>query len=46
MNVWDLGGHQLYRAEWATYVTGSDVIIFVVDAADRETIGIAKSELN
>ncbi len=46
MNVWDLGGHQLYRAEWVTYVTGSDVIIFVVDSADRENIGVAKLELN
>lgn len=34
MNIWDLGGHAMYRTEWVTYVSGSDVILFVVDASD------------
>lgn len=46
MNIWDLGGHQRYREEWVTYVTDSDVIIFVVDSADRASIGQAKFELH
>ncbi len=34
MNVWDLGGHELYRNEWVTYITDSDIIIFVIDSSD------------
>jgi hypothetical protein len=39
MNIWDLGGHAMYRTEWNTYVSGCDVILFVVDTSDRKTIG-------
>jgi GTPase SAR1 family protein len=46
MNIWDLGGHAMYRTEWATYVKETDVILFVVDASDKKTIGQAKYELH
>lgn len=39
MNIWDLGGHAMYRTEWATYVSGSDVILFVIDTSDRQSLG-------
>lgn len=39
MNIWDLGGHVYYRSEWTTYIRGSDIIIFVVDASDINTLG-------
>lgn len=35
LNVWDLGGHVNYRSEWVHYAVGCDVIIFVVDSADK-----------
>lgn len=46
MNVWDLGGHSLYRREWATYIMDSDLIVFVIDSFDRGSIGEAKLELH
>jgi GTPase SAR1 family protein len=39
MNIWDLGGHELYRTEWVTYMVDSDIIIFVVDSSDYKLIG-------
>lgn len=46
LNVWDLGGHANYRPEWVHYAVGCDVIIFVIDSADKDKIPQAKSELH
>lgn len=39
LEVWDLGGDKDAREQWPKYYTGSECILFVVDATDREQIG-------
>ncbi|XP_040583973.1 ADP-ribosylation factor-like protein 1 [Lepeophtheirus salmonis] len=43
--VWDLGGQTSIRPYWRCYYSNTDAIIYVVDSADRERIGISKEEL-
>ena len=43
--VWDVGGQSRLRSLWAHYLQGTDVLVFVVDAQDRERLGEARSEL-
>eukprot|EP00096_Caligus_rogercresseyi_P001090 TRINITY_DN1169_c0_g1_i1.p1 TRINITY_DN1169_c0_g1~~TRINITY_DN1169_c0_g1_i1.p1 ORF type:complete len:181 (-),score=60.06 TRINITY_DN1169_c0_g1_i1:105-647(-) len=43
--VWDLGGQTSIRPYWRCYYSNTDAIIYVVDSADRERIGISKGEL-
>ena len=44
--VWDLGGQVKFRESWQKYCRGSDVIIFIVDAADYANIDCARDELH
>uniref|UniRef100_A0A2R5L1K6 ADP-ribosylation factor family n=1 Tax=Hirondellea gigas TaxID=1518452 RepID=A0A2R5L1K6_9CRUS len=44
--VWDIGGQEQYRKEWARYTRGMDCVVFVVDTADRDRIPTAKKELH
>ncbi|CAD5115279.1 DgyrCDS4272 [Dimorphilus gyrociliatus] len=44
--VYDLGGHKLVRRVWREYCYAADGIIFVLDAADKERMNEAKSELH
>ncbi|KAL0479850.1 Arl8b [Acrasis kona] len=46
MKVWDMGGQERFRSEWAVYAATSDVVLFVVDASDTEKISVAKKELH
>ena len=46
LNIWDLGGQKQFRESWEKYCRTSDVIIFVVDAADFANIDIARLELH
>ena len=43
--VWDLGGQTSIRPYWRCYYTNTDAIIYVVDSADRDRVGISKTEL-
>ncbi|KAJ0179612.1 hypothetical protein K1T71_005324 [Dendrolimus kikuchii] len=43
--VWDLGGQTSIRPYWRCYYGNTDAIIYVVDSADRDRIGISKDEL-
>lgn len=43
--VWDLGGQTSIRPYWRCYYQGTDAIIYVVDSADPERIGVSKEEL-
>ncbi|KAI9029269.1 ADP-ribosylation factor-like protein 1 [Hyaloraphidium curvatum] len=43
--VWDLGGQTSIRPYWRCYYENTDAVIYVVDSADRERIGISKDEL-
>jgi ADP-ribosylation factor-like protein 8 len=46
MKCWDVGGQEQYRSEWTRYAKGSDVLVFVVDVADRAQLPQAKHELH
>ncbi|KAK6053719.1 ADP-ribosylation factor family protein [Cooperia oncophora] len=35
-NVWDVGGQDKIRPLWRHYYTGTQALIFVLDAADRD----------
>lgn len=43
--AWDLGGQTSIRPYWRCYYQGTDAIVYVVDSADSERIGISKEEL-
>merc|ERR1712044_141666 len=43
--VWDLGGQTSIRPYWRCYYSNTDAVIYVVDSADRDRIGISKEEL-
>jgi len=45
-NVWDVGGQDKLRPLWRYYYQGSNAIIYVIDANDRERIGKAREELS
>ncbi|ODN92777.1 arf/Sar family protein [Cryptococcus wingfieldii CBS 7118] len=46
MKVWDVAGQPKFRGMWDRYCRGADAIIYVVDAADRNSIPTATSELH
>ncbi|XP_078429465.1 ADP-ribosylation factor-like protein 8c [Wolffia australiana] len=46
IKLWDLGGQRRFRTMWERYCRGVSAILYVVDAADRDSIPIAKSELH
>jgi len=43
--VWDLGGQTSIRPYWRCYYQNTNAIIYVVDSADSERMGISKQEL-
>lgn len=43
--VWDLGGQTSIRPYWRCYYLNTDAVIYVVDSADKDRIGISKQEL-
>lgn len=46
MQVWDLGGQTSLRPYWRSfYGSNCAAIIYVIDSADKERLGIAKQEL-
>jgi len=46
ITCWDLGGQARFRSMWERYCRDVNAIIFVVDAADRKAIPVAKEELH
>lgn len=44
--VQDVGGQDKIRPLWRHYYTGTQALIFVVDAADRDRIDEARQELH
>ncbi|KAG6659965.1 hypothetical protein CIPAW_03G072700 [Carya illinoinensis] len=46
MKLWDLGGQRRFRSMWERYCRGVSVILYVVDAADRDSIPISRTELH
>lgn len=45
MKVWDVAGQPKFRNMWDRYARGADAIVYVVDAADRQSIPTSSSEL-
>jgi len=48
LNVWDIGGQKSIRPYWRNYFENTDVLIYVIDSADRprfEESGAQLSEL-
>lgn len=45
IKMWDLGGQRRFRTMWERYCRGVSAILYIVDAADRDSIPVAKSEL-
>lgn len=43
--VWDLGGQTSIRPYWRCYYSETDAIIYVVDSADTDRMGVSKQEL-
>ena len=46
ITCWDLGGQPKFRSMWERYCRDVNALIFVVDAADREAMPVAKDELH
>jgi len=44
--MWDIGGQDKIRPLWRHYYEGTDAVIFVVDANDRERINLVSLELS
>jgi GTPase SAR1 family protein len=44
--IWDMPGQQKFREMWVKYVTGSKVLVHVVDTADADRFDEAYQELN
>jgi len=43
--VWDLGGQPSIRSLWNHYASGTDAIIYVIDANNKNDFAVAKEEL-
>ncbi|GMT06252.1 hypothetical protein PENTCL1PPCAC_28426, partial [Pristionchus entomophagus] len=43
--VWDLGGQTSIRPYWRCYYANADAVIYVVDSADKDRMGVSKGEL-
>jgi Arf/Sar family protein len=46
IKAWDIGGAQQFRSEWGRYTKGCDVLVYVVDVNDRESVPTAKIEVH
>jgi len=42
MSVMDLGGQEVFRYFWPTYLERADILIFVVDSSDIQRLSLAK----
>ncbi|KAH0885491.1 hypothetical protein HID58_061587 [Brassica napus] len=46
IKIWDLGGQRRFRTMWERYCRGVSAIVYVIDAADRDSVPISRSELH
>uniref|UniRef100_R4G4N2 ADP-ribosylation factor-like protein 3 n=2 Tax=Rhodnius prolixus TaxID=13249 RepID=R4G4N2_RHOPR len=46
LNVWDIGGQKKIRPYWKNYFENTDVLIYVVDSADRKRLEETSFELS
>lgn len=45
LNVWDIGGQKTIRPYWRNYFENTDVLIYVIDSADRHRFAETSLEL-
>lgn len=45
IKIWDMPGQEVLRKSWTRGMEGSDILVFVLDAADSEKFQVAKAEL-
>ncbi|KAG8223574.1 hypothetical protein J437_LFUL003038 [Ladona fulva] len=45
LNVWDIGGQRKIRPYWRNYFENTDVLIYVIDSADRKRMEETSVEL-
>lgn len=45
MKMWDIGGQKTIRPQWRNFFENTDLLIFVVDSADKRRLEEAGSEL-
>ena len=43
IKLWDLGGQPRFRSMWERYCRGMHAIVYVVDAADSDSIATSKA---
>ncbi|KAH7859701.1 hypothetical protein Vadar_004519 [Vaccinium darrowii] len=46
IKLWDLGGQERFCGMWEWYCRGVSAILYVVDAADRDSVPISQSKLH
>ncbi|KAG5446777.1 ADP-ribosylation factor protein 3 [Clonorchis sinensis] len=46
LNVWDIGGQRKIRPYWRNYFENTDVLIYVIDSADRKRFEETGEELS
>lgn len=46
IKIWDIGGQPRFRGMWERYCRGVNVIVYMVDAANRDNLDSAVSELH
>uniref|UniRef100_A0A1B6M9Y6 ADP-ribosylation factor-like protein 3 n=1 Tax=Graphocephala atropunctata TaxID=36148 RepID=A0A1B6M9Y6_9HEMI len=46
LNVWDIGGQRKIRPYWRNYFENTDVMIYVIDSADRKRLDETGYELS
>jgi|UniRef100_A0A7S4GLJ1 ADP-ribosylation factor-like protein 3 len=46
LNAWDIGGQKAIRTYWPNYFENTDVLVYVVDAADEKRLAETGVELN
>jgi len=42
LSLWDLGGRQRFRFDWARHVSGCDALLFLIDVSDRDRLAEAR----
>ncbi|XP_075210828.1 ADP-ribosylation factor-like protein 3 isoform X2 [Lycorma delicatula] len=46
LNVWDIGGQRKIRPYWRNYFENTDILIYVIDSADRKRLDETGYELS
>lgn len=45
LNIWEVGGGETIRSYWENFLQGTELLVYVVDAADEARFSLAKEEL-